>query len=168
MAELHAYVLYTCINIYVYMSIACMQKLIVGLCRPAYASRKQTNDEVDRDVELPYYELERLYSGTPAGRAMLNDLRQHQAGVAHPDPKAHGILACVRRKNYTCMHVASTKTTPTTDCTRSSGSGPLTVGASIMPGMHASKFNVVLLQECEGMRMFFFFRSKDEGGQEQG
>ena len=75
-------------------------------CRPAYASRKQTNDEVDRDVELPYYELERLYSGTPAGRAMLNDLRKNQAGVPHPDPKAHGMhdkqTACITRITRAC------------------------------------------------------------------
>ena len=66
--------------------------------------RKQTNDEIDRDVELPYYELERLYSSTPAGRAMLSDLRKNQTGVAHPDPKAHGTHDnSVHHKNYTCM-----------------------------------------------------------------
>ena len=112
-----------------------MQKLTC-LCRPAYASRKQTNDEVDRDVELPYYELERLYSGTPAGRAMLSDLRKNQSGVPHPDPKAHGTHDKQHASQELHVHVASTKTTTTTDCTRSSGSGPLTVGTSIMHGMH--------------------------------
>ena len=78
---------HTCMFIYRLHACIIADYVFVSTC----VCRKQTNDEIDRDVELPYYELERLYSGTPAGRAMLNDLRKNQPGVAHPDPKAHGM-----------------------------------------------------------------------------
>ena len=52
--------------------------------------RKATKKDTEQEIELPYYELERLYSGTPAGRQMLADLVRTQKGKEHPDKKATG------------------------------------------------------------------------------
>ena len=52
--------------------------------------RKVKKKNTEQEIELPYYELERLYSGTPAGRQMLADLVATQKGKEHPDKKATG------------------------------------------------------------------------------
>ena len=55
------------------------------VCDEPRSSSKKGREET---VELPYYELERLYSGTPAGRAFLSDLVANGKWKPHPDKKA--------------------------------------------------------------------------------
>ena len=67
---------------------------VSSTCMPAGRRQKELEEEVA--AELPWYELERLYSGTPAGRSLLSDIRATQKGKPHPDPQVrpHALDPC--------------------------------------------------------------------------